>query len=101
MIRWSNENLTNSVVTLFNSDKYPRAIKFQPGTKEKKLEPCTSCKRPGYRYYDNRSRGGTVVYYMHYNEPPMGVRESNKRLYFLYRRCTSRNRIAVVPPIAT
>jgi hypothetical protein len=99
MIRGSNENLTNSVVTLFNSDKYPRAIKFHPGTKEKKLEPCTSCKRPGYRYCDNHSRGGTVVYYMHYNEPPMGVRESNKRLYFLYRRCTSRN--AVVPPIAT
>lgn len=96
MIRGSSENLANSVVTLFNSDKYPRAIKFHP---EKKLEPCTSCKRPGYRYYDNRSRGGNVVYYMHYNEPPMGVRESNKRLYFLYRRCTSRN--VVVPPIAT
>jgi hypothetical protein len=99
MIRGENENPTNSVITLFNSDKYPKAIKFQPATKEEKLESCITCRKPGYRYYANHRRGGTLVYYMHYNEPPMGVRENNNRLYFLYRRCTSRN--ANIPLIAT
>lgn len=89
MTRGGNENPTNPVVIPFNSDRYPKAIKFHLDTKVEKLELCISCKKPGYRYYANSRRGGAVVYYMHYNEPPMSVRESNNRLYFLYRRCTS------------
>jgi hypothetical protein len=61
-----------------------------PRNKDKKLVLCLTCRKPGYRYFYRKSKGSDIVYsyYIHYNEPPIGVKQrAGKEAEYKYRTC--------------
>src|SRR5215207_10089748 len=71
----------------FDPRQYPNVKPSRPRG-NKTLRICPTCKKPGYIYLLDRN-GTKFIYYIHYNEPPIGLTILRGRpIGFRYRRCT-------------
>jgi hypothetical protein len=71
----------------FDPSQYPHIKPTRPHN-NKTLRMCPVCKKLGYIYLLDKN-GTKFIYYIHYNEPPIGLTIlKGKPIGFRYRRCT-------------
>jgi hypothetical protein len=71
----------------FDPNQYPHIKPSRPRN-NKTLRMCPVCKKLGYIYLLDKN-GTKFIYYIHYNEPPIGLTIlKGKPVGFRYRRCT-------------
>jgi hypothetical protein len=75
----------------FDPSQYPDIKPTRPRS-NKTLRMCPVCKKLGYIYLLDKN-GTKFIYYIHYNEPPIGLTIlKGQPIGFRYRRCTSDGR---------